>query len=179
MQSKRIHRTYAAPANAGIRRMPQGVYRGSVRTEGIEPEALAQLYLSGKTLRQIGAEIGLCHAAVRLRLRKLKSYPAMVTKVLRMRTERAFLALTMARTRENVRKAKLAEYVFLRERPARFRQWLRRGLSRLSVVGEIRRIGVEYHAQADCPECGGQRSVEARGVPGTWCWSCSYCEAEA
>ena len=154
----------------------------TLRTVGrrdVGTEALAQRYSAGHTLRQIGAEIGHSHATVLNRLRSLKRYPALVTKVLRMRTERAFYALTIARTRtkENERRAKLAAFILARERPARFRQWLRRGLSRLSGVGEIRRIGVEYRARADCQECGDRRMVEVRGAPGAWSWQCVSCGA--
>ena len=164
------------PASEGRPKRTNRTLR-TVRRFNSDTEALAQRYLSGKTLRRIGAEIGHCHATVLNRLRTLKRYPALVTKALRMRTDRAFQALSIARTRENIRRAKLAAFIFERERPARFRQWLRRGLSRLSGVGEIRRIGVEYRARADCQECGDRRMVEVRGVPGAWSWQCATCGA--
>lgn len=179
MSRNHITRTSPAPAFAGMRAMPQGVYRGARARSAPDPHALAKRYTEGRTLRQIAAEIGCCHATVINRLRTLKRYPATVTKVLRMRTERAFrdLSIAPARTYEAERRAKLAAFIFERERPARFRQWLRRGLSRLPGVGEIRRIGVVYHARADCPECGDRGRVEVRGIPGAWSWWCSSCDA--
>lgn len=126
---------------------------GTVR----DPETLAARYNAGRTLRQIGAEIGLSHFTVRYHLRKLKRYRSMVTRVLIARVLAAERTYAITRARDNRRRLKHAIAMLTQKRPA--------------IVARL----IERSRPTRCPECG--RPIEARSIADLWGWECGYCGA--
>lgn len=119
------------------------------------PEALAARYLAGLTLRQIGAELGICHQTVRYHMRKLRGYRAMVTRMLLARVRAAREGYAITRTRENRRRMKHTVAMLRRNRP------------------EILARLIDGGRPKSCPECG--KPVIARPLANLWAWECGYC----
>src|SRR3990167_1162289 len=92
----------------------------------VDPEALAARYRQGRTLRQIGAEVGLSHFTVCYHLRKLPGYRSMVTRMLLARVRAAEAAYAVSRDRGDRRKLKHAWAMLAQKRPAIFARLLDR-----------------------------------------------------
>lgn len=136
------------------------------------PEALTARYLAGRTLRQLGEEIGRSHTAVRYQLRKVPGYRRMVTGILRSRVKATTAAYSVTRTPENRRRMKHALAMLRQKRPAVFARWIAKQAPPLPGA---KRIGQEY--RADCPSCSATRAVWARKRGRQWHWRCYVCEA--
>ena len=121
------------------------------------PEALAARYLAGLTLRQLGAEIGVCHTTVLYHLRKLRGYPDMVTRMLLARIKAAGETYTVTPARESRRRLKHTLAMLRQKRPAIYAQMIDRSRPKR------------------CPEC--SRQINAHARRGMWAWSCSHCGA--
>lgn len=120
-----------------------------------DPETMAARYTAGLTLRQIGAEIGRSHQAVRYQLLKLKDYRAMVTRMLLKRIRDAERAFAITRTRDNRRRLKHSLAMLRQKRPATF-------------------VRLIYRTRPKrCKGCG--TKIDARPVAGLWSWRCGYC----
>ena len=117
--------------------------------------ALAARYRAGLTLRQIGAEIGRSHTAVRYQLRKLPGYRAMVTHILKDRLRSAQGAFSITPTREHGRRLKHALAMLRQKRPAIYARMLDRTRPR------------------QCTTCGS--AVTPRPLADMWLWECGYC----
>lgn len=141
------------------RRTAVARHRATVQITARDPEALATRYRAGRTLRQIGAEIGLSHNTVRYHLRKLKRYRSMVTRVLLARVRAAERAYAITRARAKARRLKHALAMLRQKRPAIYARRIERG------------------RPTRCREC--SRPVEARPLADLWHWRCDYCGESA
>ena len=127
----------------------------AARCNNRDPEVLASRYVAGRTLRQIGAEVGLSHFTVRYHLQKLKHYRSMVTRILLARVRAAERAYSITRARERQRRLKHALAMLRQKRPALYAQLLERS------------------KPTTCSGC--HREIQATLRAFTWCWSCAWC----
>jgi len=111
--------------------------------------------MAGRTLRQIGAEVGLSHFTVRYHLRKLRGYRGMVTRVLLARVRAAERAYAITRARDSRRRLKHALAMLAQKRPAIVERLIERGRPKR------------------CTEC--SRPIDARLLANLWHWRCDWC----
>jgi len=111
--------------------------------------------MAGRTLRQIGAEVGLSHFTVRYHLRKLKRYRSMVTRVLLARVRAAERLYSITRTRDSRRRLKHTLTMLAQKRPAIVERLIERGRPKR------------------CTECGS--AIDAHPLANLWRWNCGYC----
>jgi predicted RNA-binding Zn-ribbon protein involved in translation (DUF1610 family) len=121
----------------------------------LDLQALADRYLTGISLRQLGAEVGLSHRTTRYHLLKLKSYRKMVTQILLARISAAQASCSITRTRSNQRRLKLCLAMLRQKRPAIYKRM------------------VERLKPKRCSEC--SKPIQARRSAGMWIWSCEWC----
>lgn len=118
-------------------------------------KTLAARYRAGRTLRQIGAEVGKSHFAIWWHLRKLPGHRDMVTRILVKRLHDAERRYALTRAREDRRRLKHAAAMIRRNRP------------------EILKQLTDSARPKACSGCG--RAVAAKQIANLWTWDCGYC----
>lgn len=123
----------------------------------MDVDNLRKLYLSGLSMRQIGAKLGCSYGTVWFHLRKHPDHHSTVTNILVSRVLSSQSEFDVTRTHAHRRRLKHSLAMLRQKRP------------------ELYAAAVESGRPTVCAGC--SRAIQATLKRGLWAWQCSYCGA--